>query len=178
MLKQKLYVIAVLICIFMIISCESVSYNPLKIKQDTSIFQAGLTPQKSLNIILTSFRKNDPEIFYYMLAAKVRKDFPYWKIADQWDAIRNNLGEDLLKSKVINVEYLDISPFAPTQTARVVIEYQHPDQGTIVENFLFLLEIAPEFAEKRPSWRLYFPHSEYQENAIWFTLLSGTIVKE
>jgi len=173
--EQLLFILS-LLCIS--ISCEAVTYNPLKIKQNPTLFQAGITPEKSFNILQTSFLKNDPKIFYYLLSEKIRKDFPYWRIANQWHEIRKSLGEDLINAKILKSEYLQVSPMPPIASARIAVEYQHPQQDTVVENFLFLLEIAPEFGEKRPSWRLYFPYSEYQDNAIWFTLLTGKIVKE
>ena len=173
---RQIFFILFALCIS--ISCEAVSYNPLKIKQDPTIFQAGTTPEKSFRILQTSFLKNDPKIFYYMLSDRVRKDFPYWRIANQWHEIRKSLGEDLINAKILKSEYLEVSPMPPAQSARIAVEYQHPQQDTVVESFLFLLEIAPDFGEKRPSWRLYFPYSDYQDNAIWFTLLTGKIVKE
>ncbi|MCD4658270.1 MAG: hypothetical protein K8S87_12100 [Planctomycetes bacterium] len=175
--KYWLFIFSLLVlCIS--ISCEAMGYNPLKIKQDPTLFQAGTTPDKSFRILQLSFLKNDPKIFYYMLSERVRKDFPYWRIANQWPEIRKSLGEDLINARVLKSEYLKVSPMSPSAASRFAVEYQHPQQDTVVENFLFLLEIAPEFGEKRPSWRLYFPYNKYQENAIWFTLLTGKIVKE
>ena len=174
---HKFILLFVTTIILINLSCQAFKYNPLDIQQD-SVFENATTPEKAIKFLNESFNNNIPEKFYYLLSAKIRQKLPFWKIHDEWANIKQNFGKDFLKSVILKVEYISPSPFEPEPAARVVVEYPHPQNGFIIENFLFLLEISDEFRESKPVWRLYFPFADYQNNAIWFTTLTGKIDKQ
>ncbi len=157
-------------------SCRSIVYNPLDIRKNP-IYQQAFTPTDTFEFLKAAFSENQPESFYYLLSNRLREKIPFWKVSQQWDEIRNSLGEDFLSAKLLGVEFLEQSPFPPVPAARIVLQYPHPQDGFVIENFLVLLEIASDFQESRPCWRFYFPFMPYQQKALWFTLLTGKIVK-
>ena len=176
-LQKNLLLTTAIFITGIMISCVDIGYNPLDIRKE-GVFQQAITPEMSYRFLKTAFSENKPEVFYYLLSNRVRKKIPYWRISFEWDDIRKRLGEDFQSSTLIDFEYIEDSPFETTVAARIVLEYPHPQDGFIIENFLLLLEISDEYQETTPCWRLYFPYKEYQDNAMWFTLLVGEIVKE
>lgn len=126
-------------------------------------------PRRALVAVIEAFRRGSATLFYYTLSHDVRRQYSYPTVLATWSDIDERLGADLRGATVLTAEYLDKSPFPPQPAARVAVEYPHPKGGTVVENFLFLLELDTDFREPLPQWRLYFPYAPYQDegHTLW-----------
>ncbi|MGE0432724.1 MAG: hypothetical protein AB7S36_10725 [Planctomycetota bacterium] len=130
-------------------------------------FQQVDSPRTAYALLRQAVGCNQKDLFYYLLAADVRREYPLSLVRNGWAAIRFRFGSMVRFSRVLRVEYLAESPFPPRPAARVVVEYPPDDRFDsdaewVVESFLVVLESAPgEYGEVFPQWRIYYPYEPY-----------------
>ncbi len=137
-------------------------------------FQQVNSPEVAYSLLKQAITHDQKNLFYYLLARDVRREYPFWMIDQGWSQIQAKLGVDVRQSKLLRVEYLPDNAVSVARgpAARMVVEYPHPEDGRIVESFLLLMEMERDpYGENFPQWRVYYPYGPYQNNVTWFNRL-------